>query len=684
MKLSSDFITPEPDIAEFLSGGGEMGQRIRNYNWSATPIGNISNWPQSLRTTLSILLISKFPMFLWWGKELVQFYNDAYRPSLGNDGKHPTALGQNGEDCWPEIWHIIKPLIDQVMAGNDATWSEDQLIPIYRNGKIEDVYWTFSYSPVKIENGTVGGVLVVCNETTEKVVNLKKLEESESKLRFAIEAAELGTWDYNPIKGSFTANSRLKNWFGFEEAHADIPIAHAINIIAEKDRTRVMDAINSTLQYTSGGHYDIEYTIIHPLTKNERIVKAKGKVRFNDEKIAYRFNGTLHDITDQTISQKKMEEAETRVRNTAESLQLALDAGRLGSYEFIVKTGEIYCTKQCKENFGLAETDFLNIEKLFTLIVPDDRASVKEAIHKAIAAHEIYNASYRVLLPDGALRWIKASGKPVYNELNEALKITGITLDITEQKIFAEELSKQVKERTMELHRSNEDLLQFAHVASHDLKEPVRKVKTFSNRLQDEFGELLPEKGRVYLDKVKHATDRMFSMIEGVLRYASLNPEQTVEKIDLNDVITNIETDLEVLIHQKNGVLKKAILPVIDGTPVLIYQLFYNLINNSLKFSKPDQQAVITISSAVSKKDGQYLADITIEDNGIGFEQHYAEQIFNAFARLNAKDKYEGTGLGLVLCKRITAIHHGTITANGVKNEGATFKISLPLTQLQH
>ncbi len=156
----------------FLNNGGAMGKLTREYDWAATPLGDPESWPQSLKTIVSVILNSRFPMFLWWGDDMIQFYNDAYRPSLGNSGKHPLALGQKGEDCWPEIWPIIKPLIDQVRGGGGATWSEDQLIPIYRNGQLEDVYWTFGYSPVMNEEGNINGVLVVCNETTEKVKNL--------------------------------------------------------------------------------------------------------------------------------------------------------------------------------------------------------------------------------------------------------------------------------------------------------------------------------------------------------------------------------------------------------------------------------------------------------------------------------------------------------------------------------
>lgn len=158
-----------------------MGRLMREKDWSETPLGTPQNWPQTLRTTLGIVLNSKFPMFLWWGDDLVCFYNDAYRPSLGKEGKHPSILGAKAVEAWPEIWDIIKPMIDHVIATGEATWNEDTLIPIYRNNAIEDVYWTFSYSPVYDESGAIAGVLVTCNETTEKVMALQNLTDSHKR-----------------------------------------------------------------------------------------------------------------------------------------------------------------------------------------------------------------------------------------------------------------------------------------------------------------------------------------------------------------------------------------------------------------------------------------------------------------------------------------------------------------------
>jgi PAS domain S-box-containing protein len=157
-------------IAAVFPGDGEMASRCRAFDWASTPLGPVSSWSQSLRTTVGIVLTTRNPMFLWWGPELIQFYNDAYRPSLGQSGRHPTALGMRGRECWPEAWPIIGPQIEQVMTTGEATWHEDQLVPIERNGRIEDVWWTYSYSPVFDDDGHIGGTLVVCLETTQRVL----------------------------------------------------------------------------------------------------------------------------------------------------------------------------------------------------------------------------------------------------------------------------------------------------------------------------------------------------------------------------------------------------------------------------------------------------------------------------------------------------------------------------------
>ncbi len=167
-----------PATAERLfAGPGEMRALCRAFDWASTPLGPVEGWSQSLRTTATTVLASRNPMFLWWGPELVQIYNDDYRPSLGGDGRHPQALGKRAEDFWTDIWEAISPQIEQVMTTGEPTWHEDQYLPIERNGRLEDVWWTYSYSPVLDDDGSIGGTLVVCQETTLRILAQREREQ---------------------------------------------------------------------------------------------------------------------------------------------------------------------------------------------------------------------------------------------------------------------------------------------------------------------------------------------------------------------------------------------------------------------------------------------------------------------------------------------------------------------------
>jgi signal transduction histidine kinase len=257
----------------------------------------------------------------------------------------------------------------------------------------------------------------------------------------------------------------------------------------------------------------------------------------------------------------------------------------------------------------------------------------------------------------------------------------------TKLKQYSNKMEQLVDQRTTELARSNDDLQQFAHVASHDMKEPLRKIATFSNMLITEHSQALNEKGKIYLEKIESAAKRMAIMIEGVLSYSTLSATEDVkELIDLNQIITEVENDLELPIINKGAKITYDNLPPIMGIKLLVYQVFYNVINNSLKFSRDAVPPLIHIAARkVSKEDHPFLADknqpfvqVDISDNGIGFHQDYAEQMFGVFSRLNSKDKYEGTGLGLALCKKIVMRHGGTIWAEGKENDGAVMHILLP------
>lgn len=400
-----------------------MGELTRNYDWASTPLGPVEQWPLSLRNTVAMILSSKFPMFLWWGPDHIQFYNDAYRPSLGIEGKHPLALGQNGIDCWPEIWDTINPLMQKVLDGEEGVWFEDLYLPIYRNGAIEDVYWTFSYSAVVGDTNEIEGVLVICTETTEKVLNIKSLEDSRNELEFAIDAAELGVWDLDPVTGTFTGNARLKEWFGLKpEEH--IPLTLATSVIAEKDRQKVVDAITNALSYESGGNYDVEYTIIHPITKKETAVRAKGRASFNENKIAYRFNGTLQDITESRKAEKKIAEAN-------QLNDLILKSAGIGLFRIDLLTGRIdYNPAFAGILTGSPDKKALS-RKVFTNYVhPDDLAEREAALQEGFKTNEFYY-SPRVIWDDGTIHRIHVMGTNTLDAAGKPIVFSGTVRDIT-------------------------------------------------------------------------------------------------------------------------------------------------------------------------------------------------------------------------------------------------------------
>jgi signal transduction histidine kinase len=345
-----------------------------------------------------------------------------------------------------------------------------------------------------------------------------------------------------------------------------------------------------------------------------------------------------------------------------------------------------------REFFG--DVDFTGMKLLEALPELEGQQVIEQLNRVYNEGVTIYENEKPVVLHDrtGALKelYFNYIYQPWYDLKGEIQGVLNFAIDVTAQvtarkkiedserkyRELTEHLEAIVEERTVELRRSNDDLQQFAHVASHDLKEPVRKLKTFINRMQDELGDSLPAHGMSYLDKMRTASSRMYEMIDGVLRYSSVNEgEQHIEPIDLTELFASIESDLEMVIHQKKAVFRVSNLPTISGARILIYQLFYNLVNNALKFSKDNP--VIEISAKVADN----VAEITVSDNGIGFNPAHSEKIFHAFSRLHSKDRYEGTGLGLALCKKIVERHHGTIRADGKENEGSTFTVTLPLSQ---
>ena len=312
----------------FLEGDSEIASLIKRKDWAASPLGSINYWPVSLLSTLDLLLNSAFPMFLFWGREATCFYNDAFRPILGEEGKHPSALGSTGETVWAEVWPSIKPLIDQAFNGQATRLYKDLCLPIYRNGKLEDAWWTFSYSPIRTAEGEVQGVLAICNETTQKIQEHQASEDIRQQLHFALDACELGTWNLDPQTMVFQCNEKTKEIFGLPRAF-QVNLQTAVDVIHPDDRQKVQTAINAAFDPQLGGRYSVEYTVVHPVNGSHSIVSAKGKAYFDEKGKPVKFTGTLQDITRERQASRRQEKLQQLIERSKDFMAMATLDGQM-------------------------------------------------------------------------------------------------------------------------------------------------------------------------------------------------------------------------------------------------------------------------------------------------------------------------------------------------------------------
>ncbi len=552
---------------DFMQGGGVMGELMRSKDWSAS-LGDPGQWPESLRTTVSIVLNSRFPMFIWWGKNLITIYNDAYMVIAGE--KHPGALGMPGKNVWSEIWDVVGPLADRVMMKGESTWAEDQLLYINRHGYVEESYFTFSYSPIYTETGEIGGVFCACTETTDKVVANRRIRESEKNLRNIILQAPVAMCIlHGPSFIVQIANAPMfELWGKRPEELLHQPIFTGLPEAREQG---------------------LEELLQHVFTKGETFAASERPV--------------------------------TLPRN------------------------------------GKIETVYINF------------------------VYEPFRDN------DGVITGVMA-----------------VAIDVTQQVLARKRIEEseqtlqlRVNERTAELEKANQDLQrsnvnleEFAYAASHDLKEPIRKVHFFTDRLKADLKEKLDNNQNQLFERMENATQRMGSLVDDLLSYSQVSrgvPD--MEDLSLNQKVKNVLEDLELEVQEKKAVIKVGELPNIKGNKRQMQQLFQNLISNALKYSKPGTPPEITISSRevtgnmarpdLPPEDGSKKYHlIEVKDNGIGFESKDADRIFNVFTRLHGSSEYRGTGVGLSIVRKVVESHHGVIWAESTPGKGSSFKLLLP------
>lgn len=294
-----------------------------------------------------------------------------------------------------------------------------------------------------------------------------------------------------------------------------------------------------------------------------------------------------------------------------------------------------------------------------------------------ISSGKVWEGEIKNRAKDGTLYWVHTNIIPFMDAEGRPEQYVAVRYEITERKLAEEQLKIYAKK----LEVSNKELQDFASVAAHDLQEPLRKIQAFSERLTTKAKNLLDPETFDYVDRIQSSAKRMQTLINDLLTYSRVTTKtQPFTKLNLNEVISHVVSDLEIRIEQTQGKVTTAHLPEITGDPTQIYQLFQNMIGNALKFRKPDVAPVVHIEGQLLENSvlGGKAFQITVTDNGIGFDEKYLDRIFTIFQRLHGRHEYEGTGIGLAVCRKIVDRHGGIISATSEPGKGARFIVTLP------
>ncbi len=491
--------------------------------------------------------------------------------------------------------------------------------------------------------------------------------------------ARLGNWSFNLKTGDLYWSDELFRIYEIEPTE-QISFDLFVSFIHPDDKEDVIAYYNECLQQKK------------PYNKKHRVVLRNGKVktlhrkgdlRLDADGEVLEFFGTTQDITEQQAAEMELLEKQNFIQKIADATPTILYLYNVAENRFVYINREVFYV------LGYTADEVLNAgTKATTLLYhPDDYHLLPqrpESDTKFQHADSMMQYECRMQNKEGEWCWLLVREVMFKtDEEGNIVEILGAALDISKRK----EMEKALMQNAYQLEQSNASLEEFAYVASHDLKEPLRKISTFGDRLLHTQLELLSEDGKTYLKKIVEASQRMQNMISDLLSISMITGDNAFEPYSLQSILKEVLQTLEYKIEQKGAVINAQTLPEINIIPSQFRQLFQNLLSNSLKFVKPDVQPQITIKhtflqpeeteSLQLKKAGSYLR-LQFTDNGIGFDEEYAGKIFAIFQRLHGRSEYEGTGIGLAICKKIVEHHGGIIYASAQEQQGATFTIILP------
>jgi PAS domain S-box-containing protein len=678
--------------ADFLAGGGEMGALTRAYDWSASPIGAPDSWPQSLRTAVRILLNTNHPMFIWWGPELIQFYNDAYRQTMGPE-RHPSALGQRGRDCWAEIWPIIGPQIEQVMSGGGATWHENQLIPVTRYGRLEQVWWTYGYSPIDEADG-VGGVLVVCRDLTKEHLAAEALREREAELARVQQIGRIGGLEVDLTTGF--RNRRSPEYLlihglppdAVNETHEDW-VARVHPDDREATEKKFRDAVAGNVR-----DYTVRYRIIRPSDGELRWISVKSTIERDENGKAVRLVGAHTDITEQVEAERALQQSEAEQRKLANQLaelnatlaerveektrerdriwnvsqDLLLVADRNGVWQTV--------NPAWTRTLGWSEAELLNRTSQW-LEHPDDGGATRAQVKKLSTSDTTVRFESRFRHKDGSYRWLSWTG------VSEEDRIYAVARDVTAEKAAADRL--KATEEALRQSQKMEAVGQLTGGIAHDFNNLLTGIVGSLDLLQTRLDQGRTENVARYINAAMTSANRAAALTHRLLAFARRQP-LIPKSVDANALVVSLED----LLRRTIGETIDLDIAAASGLwctlcdPNQLESALLNLAINA-RDAMPDGGR-LTIATANARIDGidadtpallpgDYIR-IDVTDTGTGMSPEVAARAFDPF--FTTKPIGQGTGLGLSMIYGFARQSNGHVLIDSKQGAGTSVRLYLP------
>lgn len=569
--------------------------------------------------------------------------------------------------------------IDRALAELRKVKGEE--VFVHKDGSFYPV--AFTASPMLINGKLTGTAIEVRNTSEEKAAEEERLSHDVKFRNFSDSITTLA-WMANPSGGIFWFNQR---WYEYTGRHlADMQGNGWERVLDPAHMQRVIKFIRNAWQ--EGKPWELSFPMRRYDGKYRWFLTRAVPIKDNNGKLQ-RWIGTNTDVHEQWLAEQKLKESEAHFRTLAESMpQLVWVAQADGAVTYYNNKVSDFAGARRMENGAWHWEGMLH---------PDDVAKTEKAWAEAVHNGTEYSVEHQAQMADGSYRWYLSRAVPLKDNQGNVSNWFGTATDIHEQKMQEQLLEQKVYERTRELEllntalqSSNKELEQFAYVASHDLQEPLRKIKAFGTMLTNGYKEQLGERGIDLINRMQRASERMGTLIDDLLSFSRVASKKEIfQSVDLNELLLDLLQDFDVAIREQQATIQLTTLSTVHGSPFQLRQLFQNLLSNALKFRKPNTPPVVHISSesilgaALPKhlgapKHKKYQL-IRVSDNGIGFEQEYAERIFQIFQRLHGRTEYPGSGIGLAIVQKVVANHAGYVTASSTPHAGASFEVTLPL-----